>query len=229
MIAAFVAMGFFAAPFYVFFAAMLGFNIMLFLARRSTPHRMDYNLALRAWANELGDPGDVAMGSIEATPDNLRSFAQFMGELYLIRDYRMQGERIIMRMMPVKNNAATMFLPFFQRIMPASEIMLNVNGDCVTNIISSDFNSLIKLGKGESNSLMAIKQEVEDVVSASFKSFVSGDTQTAHSLLEAKSEKEIFQKPPHTLKSQKTMYIIAIVAPIVSFLLFFLAFALSRM
>jgi len=205
-----VLMGFFGASFAWFVGAMLAYNLARWATRKSTPLRADYSLFLRAACGGLGDPGgERVTGHLDR--ERLRSFARFLGGMFLVTDRSSGGSGLTVYVCPVAPTVADGVMPI-HRFAGLSTVFVGRDGRCQARLSRKDERSLRSLLGSEMPEPARLDHMVASVVEAALARFVAGDQAGARGLVEARPDGEIFKQPVHSLLSQKVMYGCAIAA-----------------
>jgi hypothetical protein len=186
------AVGFFRAPISVIPITALAAIVLGCINRKQIPSRADYNIFLRCATGGIKDTAD------EGTPRHpepvegrrfsdleLRSFARFLGEQWLVRDYSLWP------------GALVMWLPGVQgSIYGRSHITITAAGDCTAIVSAGDLKAIRRLAPSGADAENLQRKACRAVRSA-LSCFIDGDPAAARSILTAQSDEGIFKKPVH--------------------------------
>jgi len=203
-----VLIGFLHAPFWIFFAAMLVLNIILYHTNKTRPMRHDYNLFLRQAKGLLGTPDELSPEPAGITHTEMRSFARFLGERFLVRDYSLDDFALVLRLPPVKAGMGQ----FLGLTGSTSSLTIGFDGRCEAHLEKKDLRNLYKLAEGEILERHVLEKKVAAVAGSALRLFLDGRFDQARSLLEAETDENIFVKPTAQAKEHRWRGRIAIVA-----------------
>jgi len=211
MTVAFAGMGLLGWSFEWFAAAMLIFNVALWMGRKSVPVRQDYNLFLRAAENGLGQLDEQAPPKLNPlTPQDLSDFARFLGHMFLAHDYSLRRWGCLYHLPPVVASDWTSALMPIRRFVSPSTVAIRFDGRCVACLATKDLRHIEALKTGKLVHSQELENTVAAAVAAALARFQSGDRAGAAELLQRVPDESIFVHPPHQLASQKFMYIAGI-------------------
>jgi len=205
-----VLIGFLHAPYWTFLAALLVLNIILYHTNKTRPMRHDYNLFLRQAKGLLGTPDGLATKPAGVTHTEMRAFARFLGKRFLVRDYSLDNDRLVLRLPPVKPGMEQ-FLGFTGS---TSRLSFGFDGRCEAHLGNRDNRNLHRLAEGESVDQRVLEEEVAVVAGSVLGLFLDGRFDQAESLLEAETDRNIFVKPTAQAKEHRWRGRIAIIAAV---------------
>lgn len=176
----------------IFIAAI----VWLMWVIRKQPVRMDNSLFLRANLGMLEVPPADSSVDVPVAPmekSDLMRFARFLGDRWLVNDYRWRPEGLLLRQKfvnPLCANKAGRFY-FFRR--DSSDFLLAWNGEVTAR--ASEINE-----PAPNNDVATRKARMESQVATAvrfaWQEFRSGNVPAADKALGEKPEKEIFVVPP---------------------------------
>jgi RNA polymerase sigma-70 factor (ECF subfamily) len=213
-----ILIGFFHAPFWIFFAAMLPLNIILYFTNKSRPARHDYNLFLREANGLLGTANEEVTPNRSFTTTELRAFARFLGERFLIKDYKLRDEGILFYLPPVKPGAGQ----YLGLLDSNSTIRIGSDGLTDAHLGLKDQKDIKAVSEAMLMSPDELEERVAAVVSGAIRLFLQNRAPEAELLLQSERDSEIFTKPIGNASEHRVRGIAAIIAAI-----FLLAFSLS--
>ena len=172
---------------------------------RKRPARLDNSLFFRAGLGMLEVPPlDATADCPGARPgkSDLMRFARFLGDRWLVNDFRWRPEGLLLRQKfvnPLRINKASGF-PFFHR--NSSNVLLAWNGEVTAQ--QSEMN------RSELNASLAARQaqletQVATAVKFAWREFRNGHIPAAEKALGEKPDKEIFVVPPARAASTRWM------------------------
>jgi len=203
-----VLIGFLHAPFWIFFAALLVLNIILYHTNKTRPMRYDYNLFLRQAKGLLGTSGELSTEPAEITRTEMRDFVRFLGERFLVRDYSIDNDGLVLQLPPVKPGMAQ----FLGLTGSNSRLCIGFDGQCEAHLGNKDLRNLHRLAEGASVERRVLEDEVAVIAKNALRLFLDGRFDQAESLLEAETDRNIFVKPTPQAKEHRIRGGIAIVA-----------------
>lgn len=223
MTVGFLAIGLFGLPFQVFIVAMLIFNVGLWPGLKSMPLRGDYNLFLRAAMNGLREPQTEGALQRPLTADDLRAFARFLGERFLVADYSLRRSGCVLYLPPIRNSPMATFLWPIARFNGSSSIGIASDGTCRANLAPRDAYHLrghVPAGTLDSSRL---QQQVCIAIGESLRLFLAGDAAGAGRILQVQEDAAIFLRPVHKLTRMRVLFLIAILGAFVSLGVFWMS------
>ncbi len=213
MLVTFLLMGVFSFPFLTFVAVMLVLNIALWFVRKEMPQRMDYNLFLRASRHGLGTTRTSRM-AVSLSGADLWVFARFLGKHFLILDCSVDESGCRLYCPAVASDFLRAFLMPIARWNGSSTISVSRNGECRVHLSRRDARQIAAVTKNQCPAVEEIEKSVRLAIAKALGAFMAGDQSKALSVLQSESDECIFVRPPHQLRSQKVVYLVAIVAGI---------------
>lgn len=213
---AITAIGFLGAPIWLLIAVLPIVNIVVFMASRSRPARQDYDLFLRAATNGLGEvPGEDQPMPCRPTQRQLREFARFLGEQWLVSDYLVQGNTIHMVLTGAR--------PTIRAILGlGSRIALDVDGTCTAHLHPADLN-MVRQMTGSNLTADDLQTTVCRVVRYALSCFLRGNAEAARSALTVRDDATIFRQSTGWTIPFKIMFALAIVSSVFMVVAFLLA------
>ncbi|GMV94028.1 MAG: hypothetical protein AMXMBFR82_38060 [Candidatus Hydrogenedentota bacterium] len=212
-----ILIGFLHAPFWIFFVAMLPLNVVLYYANKSRPARHDYNLFLRAAQGMLGKSEAQGGGIPRVTDRELRAFARFLGNRFLVLDYTIRVKSLCLYLPPVKPTLRQ----FFGINESNSTVQLSPDGGADAELGARDRKNLATMVDSPLGEVAELEATVSEAISEAFRLFLDGQTEQAEVLLQPENDTAIFRKPVGDSAEHRARGILAIVAAV-----FLLAFSL---
>ncbi|MCE5231611.1 sigma-70 family RNA polymerase sigma factor [bacterium] len=203
-----VLIGFFGAPVGLVFVVIFLMNLMLPRANRTAPRRHDYNLFLRAANGILGEPGSERPSGRVATEPELRGFARFLGEQWLITDYALSGATLLLRLPAVRMTVLNSLLGTFAG---RSTVMIQSDGTCNATMSPTDAKLLSTLLKHPID-IRALEDGVGRVIKNAFAFFLNGQHTEARKLLSTLEDEAIFVTDFSKTKAYRLQHRIALIA-----------------
>jgi RNA polymerase sigma-70 factor (ECF subfamily) len=201
-------------------------NVWLMQVVKKQPRRMDTSLFFRAGLGMLELPADATTTNISAPrleKSDLMRFARFLGDRWLVNDYRWLPEGLLLRQKFIKpmNINKTGVIPFLVH-RDSSNILLAWNGEVTA--LQREKNEHEPIGE------VAVRQaqlesQVATAVKFAWKEFRNGNLPAVEKALGEKPEGEIFVVPP--VRSASTRWQQASLALVV--VLFSTMFVLGRL
>jgi RNA polymerase sigma-70 factor (ECF subfamily) len=204
----FCLVAFFSAPFTIFVAGLLFMNIVLVITGRQTPLRQDYNLFLREANGSLGEFEPGLSAPHRLTQSELRAFARFLGEQWLVRDYSIRGASIQLRLPPVQPG---LFRSFLGSTAGPSTIRVGANGECRPSLARSDAKAIGRL-TGHPADAGSLETGVARVVQGALASFLNGRPAAAEEMLTTVDDSQIFIHDIGKAKAHRARFGVAIVS-----------------
>lgn len=210
-----VLIGFFGAPPLLFFLALALLNLALAWTNRKTPRRQDYNLFLRQAQGHLGEPDEERALSRSVSLPDLRAFARFLGEKWLVRGYSIKGSMMVLRLPPVR---ATLLKSLLMSTAGDSTIRVEEGGICRACLSGPDAKAIEKL-TGRSVDVDGVSRGVENVIQNAMAHFLQGENAEAGKLLSRIDDASIFITEFSKTRGYRTQIGISTVAAILLVLL----------
>ncbi len=212
MVIGFLAMGVLGLPFVWFLVAMLIFNVGLWPGLKSLPARGDYNLFLRAAMGGLREPRAQGDPLHSPSAKDLRAFARFLGERFLVIDYSLRRSGCILYLPPVRNSLVASFLWPIARFNGSSFVTIAPDGTCRANLSSRDAHLLRSHASGTMLDSSTLQQQVSTVVTESLRLFLLKNELESARLLQAQDDQDIFFRPVHQLARMRVLFLVSIMA-----------------
>ncbi|HPS03629.1 MAG TPA: hypothetical protein PLA90_19005, partial [Candidatus Sumerlaeota bacterium] len=206
-----VWIGFLGGPVGLFQMALMVSLFVTAWSNRYLPRRQDYNLFLRQVNGTLGEPEAGLQLPRPATEPELRAFARFLGEQYLIRDYSLKGSTLFLRLPPIHLSFLNHFL---MNSVGTSWIQMNAQGDCRAFLSPADTKS-IRMVTGRSVESKSLEADVRRVIQGAFISFLQGDEAGAAHLLSTVEDDAIFITDFSKTRGYRIQYRFGLVCAIV--------------
>jgi RNA polymerase sigma factor (sigma-70 family) len=203
-----IAIGFLAAPVVLVFVVILVMNIMLLFTNQKAPRRMDYNLFLRHARGLLGSLSEEPPVIHEPiTQPQFRAFAQFLGEQWLIRDYKIRRQGLLLKLTPVGNTLRSMLSSGFWT--PSSLVTIQPNGECTSALHPADAKAI---NQTQSQPLVPAdaQNHLDRALQQAIACFLHGDTGKARSILSSTADKDIFKEEYRKSKSYRLQFAVVI-------------------
>lgn len=182
---------------------------------RDRPSRMDYSLFLRAAHRGLEGtpPREGIPARFRAGPAEWFDFARFLGDQWLVINFRLARDGLRLRLAPVEASfLEALAIPFTQMPRSASRLVLRADGSVDAQCSAGDAVKLEQLCPGAA-SRDSLEQAVADAVVAAWDRFRARDVASAKRILGTVSEEELFRVPPS--RSRATRWLQAHLAMIV--------------
>ena len=211
--------------YWAFLAAMLFYNVALWTARKSMPGRFDYHLALRATFDELGHIKQTVSASRRATSQDMRRFARFLGELFLIFDYSIRKQECVLAMPSITLNAWRILWPWREFAL-ASRIVMQNDGTCSVILSKRDWNEITAVCSERDVFRAALEARIADTLEQAWAFFLSGREEQAKALLQPRPDEQILIRPIHELRSMTVIYLVGIIGAVVALALWLSVHAL---
>lgn len=212
----FILIGFCGAPYWTFFAGLLMLNFVLYETNKSKPSRHDYNLFLRQATGGLGRPKPARSHSLRCTRAQLRAFARFLGNRFLVTGYTFQGDGIRLCLPPVSPGARM----YFGLSDSTSSVRISADGTVVACLGRGDLRQLRRLTKDPASGWAALEEQVANVVNDAFRHFMDAGPAGAQALLQPESDADIFVRPIGESRARRVQGGLAIGAGIVMLIVF---------
>lgn len=159
-----VACAFFRASFWMFFIAGLLANIINYFTNQKTPQRVGIDLFTGSAMGIFGDLEDDQSPGRRLTRTELLSFAKFLGELWLVQDYRWHADGI------------TLFAA-------GSRVTITWDGNCTAMMSAKKLKTTRQLLAGRSVEAAELQNNACRVVRYALNCFLRGDSEAARKLL----------------------------------------------
>jgi RNA polymerase sigma factor (sigma-70 family) len=183
-----VWIGFLGGPVGLLQMALTASFFVTLWSNRHLPRRHDYNLFLRQTNGTLGEPEPELSFPRSATEPELRAFARFLGEQYLIRDYSLKGSTLLLRLPPVHLSFLNHFL---MSSVGTSWIRMDTHGFCQAFLSPADEKSL-RILTGRPLEPKSQEAGVCRVIQGAFVSFQQGNPSKSAHLLSTVEDDAIF-------------------------------------
>lgn len=223
MVLSFLAIGILGLPFALFLAAMLIFNVGLWLGLKSMPMCGDYNLFLRATMGGLREPHDQGDPLRSPSTGDLRAFARFLGERFLVIDYSLRRSGCVLYLPPVRNSLVAGFLWPIARFNGSSFITIAPDGTCRANLSLRDAHLLRSHASGTMLDSSRLELQVATVVGESLCLFLLKNELEAARLLQAQEDEDIFVRPVHQLARMRVLSLGSIIAAFIGLAAFWMS------
>lgn len=159
--------------------------VLLFFIDKSTTRRHDENLFLRCATGGLReDESEIVPKRMLMTDLQMKAFARFLGENWLIWDYSLRGDTAVLKLSSARR---------FLGLNGGSQLEVMRSGECRARIGLIDHMLIDKL-LGAPVDSKALEVRVCRVIGRSLAYFNQNELPAARSLLEAQREEEIFQR-----------------------------------
>lgn len=174
---------------------------------RWKPTRMDYSLFLRAAKGMLEVPDvdtEATNTARRLAKAELLHFTRFLGERWLVNNFRWTAEGFMLRLPGVKTsflaNMAGIF-PFFTR--RASHLTLHWDGSVNAHCSNTDTRALRDLADAQAAPRDELEQYIAKVVETAWRAFRDGKTNVAITALGETPEADVFVVPPHQSRAAR--------------------------
>ena len=206
---------------WVFFF-MVGISVAQIIFYGDRPLRSDYNLFLRATEKILApDTSSIDMpgGNFPCSKIELFRFARFLGNRWLISDYRQSPDGLVLFLTPINAtfwglswNLA--YLIFWTR---GSKLKLRIDGTVSASINIGEMRTLGRMRPDGFSGKNECEMIVATAVQAAWQAFLAGDVSAAERALGQKADADVFFTP--TKKSLSTRLQRALMIGVAVFLL----------
>jgi RNA polymerase sigma-70 factor (ECF subfamily) len=193
---------------YFFLAA----SLWLIRVVRRQPKRMDNSLFLRAGLGLLEVPppeSSAANPTLRLTKSDMMRFGRFLGDRWLVNDFRWCPEGLLLRQTfmkwPWRTNKAGLS-PFFTR--DSSNILLGWNGEVTAHISEADERTRRALNAGEASLRAQWETQVAAAVKLAWQEFRNGNTAATERALGEKPDAEIFVVSPTRAASVRWQWVL---------------------
>ncbi len=185
---------------------VLGSILWLFLIGHR-PARMDYSLFLRGAQGLLHTSGGTsALPSTTQTRSSLLSFARFLGERFLVNNYKWEVEGLSLRAAPARAHFAKslvgVFLPVWRQ---SSRIVLGWDGLVTAHCGPDDAATLSELLLDGTRTAVELEGVVAGAVQEAWGLFRSGNFPAAAQGLGELPDAEVFAVPPARAMSTRIL------------------------
>lgn len=185
-------------------------NVWLMHVVKKQPRRMDTSLFLRAGLGMLeipvGEP-DVNTSATRLQKSDLMRFARFLGDRWLVNDYRWQSDGLLLRQKffnPININKSVV-MPFMGHLN-SSNILLAWNGDVTAQQLEKNNLQPIanaEVQRAQLNQRAQLETQVATAVKSAWQAFRAGNILAAEKAIGEKPEGEIFVVPPDRAASTR--------------------------
>jgi RNA polymerase sigma factor (sigma-70 family) len=175
---------------------------------RKRPVRMDNSLFFRANLGMLEVPPDAAadIPAARLEKSDLMRFARFLGDRWLVNDFRWRPEGLLLRKTflkyPRPANPVVCFLCFHR---DSSSFLLAWNGEVTAHLSEADERQQRVLSAEEAALRARQEAQVAAAVKFAWREFRNGNTAAADRALGEKPDAEIFVVPPARAASTRWM------------------------
>lgn len=208
LFAAVVAVGFFHAPDAAVPGAFLVFLAVGYLVRKQMSQRGDYSIFLRCATGGINDFAGEDTPEIRHLSDlELRSFALFLGDQWMIRDYSLQPGVLVLWAPGVQGGINGPFAG----TASGSRITITAAGDCTATLSAGDLKAIRRLVPSAPEQ-EELQQKACRGVRGALDCFINGDLDGARSILTAQSDECIFERPVHRSTYWRVMFALGVAA-----------------
>jgi len=168
--------------------SMMFFGFII-INKKQVYHRTDYNLFLRSATDGIIDmpSGDTCKRLFN--DQILISYAKFLGQQWLVKDYTLSPDDIVLRLPDVQSDVCSVF-----RKPTSSHIVITRSGECTAILSYTDLKAIAEI-TGSAHQREELKRRVCCAVQNSLYRFANGDINCARSILTAHSDESIYGKP----------------------------------
>jgi RNA polymerase sigma factor (sigma-70 family) len=172
-------------------------NVWLMQVVKKQPRRMDTSLFFRAGLGMLELPADISTTNILASrlgKSDLMHFARFLGDRWLVNDYRWLPEGLLLRqrfVRPMNINKAGL-VPFLVH-RDSSNLLLAWNGDVTAQQLEKNDP---RPNADAAARQVQLESQVATAVKFAWQSFRAGNISAAEKAIGEKPESDIFLVPP---------------------------------
>jgi RNA polymerase sigma factor (sigma-70 family) len=199
---AFIATGFFGMDTSAFTFGIWVHVMVLMLTREKQPRRNDYNLFLRGETGGIIEAHAPVPPVPTLTDIQFRAFARFLGAQWLVKDYAIKEEELILKL-PSARLAFGEVLPWNLGI--GSYVSIGRMGECTALIGRKDRDAIEDVTNHDIDEDV-LRARVCQAIQTALHAFVNGDAVKARQILTAQSDESIFRPGRHRL----LMYILAV-------------------
>jgi RNA polymerase sigma factor (sigma-70 family) len=170
-------------------------------ASKQPQPRIDYNMLVRI---VTGGPEDVAASEqlpVQLSRAQLKAFARFLGSQWLISDYRLRGDSLVLILPDFRANIWTIVI---KRLSSGSRVILKSDGSCVAQLSPAD----LRVFQGASTlDAETLGSNLCGIVRHALDVFVRNDFQPA-SLGPPIPIESLFKQPPGATRHTRLTYLI---------------------
>jgi RNA polymerase sigma factor (sigma-70 family) len=190
------AVGFGAFPVTFVWAAILPTMLLSAWVFGERPVRMDYNLFLRALEGLLAPGSGEQLEPPRArNKSDLLRFARFLGERWLVTDYRWTKVGLRLRVTHPTGLRWGLF-EFFRREREASYIILSLTGTVSATLPERDRLALERQRGSSIPNVAGLEHQVSTALTRAWRAFDHGETGAAEAALGEASESQVFKVSP---------------------------------
>ena len=206
MLAGLLAIGLGLLPVSAFSVFMMFYMVAFVIGYGARPLRMDYNLFLRS-SQKLLEATPAESGLAEAAlhlgKPQLRAFARFLGNRWLIVGHHWQGRRLVLRLPPIQ-------AAFFNSVYWAfgnrgSSLRLEVNGSVEARLGAKDEQDLRALHGRDLPHTADLESRVAAAVQSAWRHFRQGEFAAAERAVGQVPDADVFLVP--TARSKATRWL----------------------
>jgi RNA polymerase sigma factor (sigma-70 family) len=209
MLAGLLAIGLGFLPVSAFSVCMMLYMVAFAIGYGARPLRMDYSLFLRA-SQKLLEVTPAESGLAEAAhalnKPQLRAFARFLGNRWLVVGHHWQGRRLVLRAPPIKATFLnSVYAAFGSR---ASSLRLDVNGSVEARLGAKDEQELLALHGRDLPDARALESQVAASIQSAWRHFRAADYVAAERALGQVPDADVFLVPTARSKSTRWLCIL---------------------
>ena len=209
LMAGLAAIGLGLLPTAAFSVCMMCYILPVIAGYGSRPLRMDYNLFLRA-AQQLLEAAPVESGPAESprrlSKSQLRAFARFLGNRWLVVGHRWERHGLNLRLPPFKASFLNgVQAAFWKR---ASSLRLDENGSVTARLGANDERALLALHGCALPGAPDLRNQVAAAVQSAWRHFRQGDCALAERAVGQVPDAEVFNVPTARSKSTRWLCIV---------------------
>ena len=172
-----------------------------FWASKQPQPRIDYNLFVHILTGGLDDVAGSEQLPLQLSRAQLKAFARFLGGQWLVADYRLQGDSIVLILPGFR---ASFWTTIIKRLTSGSRITLRSDGSCLAHFSQGDLRAF----RRASSTLDAetLGSNLCGIVRHALDVFVRNDFQPA-SLSPSNPIESPFKQPPGATRHNRLIYL----------------------
>jgi RNA polymerase sigma-70 factor (ECF subfamily) len=189
-------------------------------ASRHKPMRLDYSLFVRTAEGMLKVPEEDNPEMHIAptlTRRELFAFARFLGNRWLVNNFRQQPEGLVLRLTPVKSSGWDLAQSLaFGRWSGGSTLVLRPDGTVTVRLHANDRKTLTWLRRRDLPSDAELESQVCAAVETAWRQFRAGQVHQAEKTVGETPNTEIFVRPAGRTKFRRVLEIIVLALAVVA-------------
>jgi RNA polymerase sigma factor (sigma-70 family) len=187
------------SAFWIFYL-IVGISVVQIFTLGDRPLRSDYNLFLRS-AEKILAPDTTATNKtcsdFPCSKADIFKFARFLGNRWLINDYRQSPDGLVLFLTPIKASFLGLswnlaYLVFWKR---CSNLTLRTDGTVLASLHKNEIRILDRMRPDGSSDKSDLELKVATAVQVAWQSFLAGNVSAAEQALGQQSDAEVFLTP----------------------------------